>query len=134
MSHQGGLKIGVSLPEEELLAADRESPRAPLADGTQRCPLGGTPSTPILGTPHDAIHFWDHTLWVFTATLQPAQRPAASCPEEDTHNVGACGAEGVGPTDIQVGLVQGHQDSDKVEALGLRGKEQSWVLSTAVAL
>lgn len=94
----------------------------------------GTPSTPILGTPHDAIHFWDCILWVLTATPQPAQRPPAPCPGEDTHDVGACGAEGVGPADVEVGLVQGHQDSDEVEALSLRGKEQSWVMSTPVAL
>lgn len=44
---------------------------------------------------------------------------ASPQPKPDTHNVRAGGAEGVGPTGVQVSLVHWHQDTDEVEALCL---------------
>lgn len=82
------------------------------------------------GEEHPAPPSWGHPVMQFTSGIifcgssQQHYNLPRELLEENTHNVGARGAEGVGPTDIEVGLVQGHQDSDEVEALSLRGKEQ----------
>lgn len=61
--------------------------------------------------------------------------PASPLPSPGgTHDVGAGRAEGVGAADVEVGLVQGHQHPDEIEALGLHrgGKEQKRVTMTRV--
>lgn len=50
----------------------------------------------------------------------PGEPPAPPSSAGDTHDVGAGGAEGVGPADVEVGLVQRHEDADEVEAFGLQ--------------
>lgn len=70
--------------------------------------------------------FWHQQRSTHGAVSRWWGAPSVPLPSlEGTHDVGAGRAEGVGAADVEVGLVQGHQHPDEIEALGLHGGERA---------
>lgn len=105
------------LPPAPALAREKLPVRNTMSSSSAAARRAGTSCAAMSSTSHPAGA--PHGSAATRRESPPRPRPRRG----DTHDVGAGGAEGVGPADVEVGLVQRHEDPDEVEAFGLqRGK------------